>query len=634
MASLGVRLNACICDCRLIRTLLRFIALCAGFGIGWVGICAAQTGPLAISMNSNAAAGSISLNIVLTAPPGTVPVTLQWALNYPDADVVGSSVVVGTAANAAGKTLTCAGKGCVLWGVNNLPVPNGVVAVMTLQLANSASSAVMMELTETSATSTTGDRILQNAGNASLTVNTQPLAFPTSIASSLALTGSAAQVAFAGGWETTFNLINTGTGTANVRTQFFADNGNGLDAVLNLPQSSAPDDWFAASSVDQTLAPGAAIAIVVTGPDSQPARIGSAQLSATGNVSGFARLRYVPTDQETASSLETRNARSYLVAFDNTGGIVTGIAVANLANAAASIPIVIRDDKGAQIGTGSISLPNEGHSAFVLSDQFAATIGQSGTIEFDTPPGGQISMVGMRFLPGGSFSAIPVVASTDLGGGSLAHVAVGNGWTSTVELINSGAMSAQAHLNFYGDDGSPLPIALTVSGTATTSSAVDQTLAPYARLVIQSNGLESAPLQVGSAQLTSDGTVTGFIRFRYEASGREATVPIQPRNAGAYLLVFDNTKGLTSGVAVASGSDSAATVPVVIRNNAGAQIGSGSLALATNGHTSFVLTDVFPATAGQSGTLEFDTPTGGEISVLGMRFAASGAFSTIPVVVP
>jgi hypothetical protein len=214
---------------------------------------------------------------------------------------------------------------------------------------------------------------------------------------------------------------------------------------------------------------------------------------------------------------------------------------------------------------------------------------------------------------------VAVVASSDPGGGSIAHLAVGNGWVSTIELINSGAPPAQAHLKFFGDDGSPLPIALTVSGTAMTSSAVDQALAPHARLVIQSTGIESDPLQVGAAQLTSDGTVSGFIRFRYGARGQEASVPVQSRNAGAYLLVFDNTAGLTSEVAVANVSGVAATVPVVIRNNKGSQIGSGAIELPPNGHSAFALTDLFSATANQSGTVEFDTPSGGLISVLGVR---------------
>jgi len=617
-----------------IRRLIRFLAIAAGIGIGGVGTCVAQSGSLSLSLNSNAAAGTISLNVVVAAAPGAEPVALQWTLDYPDADVVGSTAVAGPAATAASKTLTCVGKRCMLWGINGLPIENGVVAVMTLQLANSASNEVVFELTDTLAASPTADAILRSPVNGSLPVNPQPFVFPPTIAAGLGFTGSVAQVASAGGWETKINLINTGGATANARTQFFADNGNTFNTALSLPQSSTPNVWVGASLVDQTLAPGATFVIDSTGPDSQATQIGSAQLSTYGNVGALVRLHYVPTDQEAALLLETRNASSYMLAFDNTNGIATGVAIANLASVAESVPVVIRDNNGASVGTTSISLPANGHSAFILTDQFAMTIGQSGTIEFDTPVGGRISVLGIRFPPSGSFTAIPVIASSDPYGGSMAHIAVGSGWTSTVELINSGETPAQAHLRFFSDEGSPLPVAVTVSGTATTTWTVDQTLAPHARLVIQSNGLNSDPLQVGAAQLTSDGKVSGFSRLRYEPNQQETIVPAEWRRASAYVLAFDNSNGLATGVAIANASANGVSIQVVIRDSTGTQIGSSAIALSANGHSAFALTDRFPATVNQSGTIEFDTASGGQISVLGMRLPASGKFSSIPVVVP
>ena len=618
----------------MIGRLIRFLTIAAGISIGGVGSCAAQSGALSLSLNSNAGAGTISLNVVLTVAPGAGPAAIQWTLDDPDGAVVGSTAVAGPAATAANKTLTCIGKRCMLWGVNGLPIEDGVVAVITLQLANNGSNEVGFELTDSLAASSTADPILGSPTNSSLPMNPQPFAFPPAIAAGLGLTGSLAQVASSGGWETKINLINIGGGTANARTQFFADNGTALNTVLSLPQSSSTNVWIGASSVDQALAPGATFIIDSAGADSQPTQIGSAQLSTSGNVGAFARLHYIPTDQEAALPLETRKASSYMLAFDNTNGIATGVAIANLASAAASVPVVIRDNTGAASGTSSISLPANGHSAFVLTDQFATTVGQSGTIEFDTPAGGQISVLGIRFPPSGNFAAIPVIASSDPDGGSMAHIAVGSGWTSTVELINSGATPAQAHLRFFGDDGSPLPITFTVSGTATTTSTVDQTLAPHARFVIQSSGLNSDPLQVGAAQLSSDGNVSGFSRLRYEPSQQETAVPAEWRRASAYVLAFDNSNGLATGVAVANASGNAVSISVVIRDSTGAQIGSSSIALSANGHSAFTLTDRFPATVNQSGTIEFDTASGGQISVLGMRFPTSGKFSNIPAVVP
>jgi hypothetical protein len=139
---------------------------------------------------------------------------------------------------------------------------------------------------------------------------------------------------------------------------------------------------------------------------------------------------------------------------------------------------------------------------------------------------------------------------------------------------------------------------------------------------------------VGSAQLTTDGSVSGFIRFRYGPRDQEAIVPIAARNASSYILPFDNTNGLAAGVAIAGNLTAPATIPVLFRDNTGARIGVGTLAVPANGHSAFVLSDQFPITANVSGTVEFGTPVGGQVSVLGFRFPASGAFSTIPVLAP
>jgi hypothetical protein len=73
---------------------------------------------------------------------------------------------------------------------------------------------------------------------------------------------------------------------------------------------------------------------------------------------------------------------------------------------------------------------------------------------------------------------------------------------------------------------------------------------------------------------------------------------------------------------------------VLIRDSTGAQLGSGTVTLAPNGHSSFVLSALFFSTANQTGTIEFDAPTALAISVLGFRFPDPGAFSTIPVLAP
>jgi hypothetical protein len=187
-------------------------------------------------------------------------------------------------------------------------------------------------------------------------------------------------------------------------------------------------------------------------------------------------------------------------------------------------------------------------------------------------------------------------------------------------------------LNFFNDGGTPLSLPWTLSGASTTASVLNQTMAPHARIVIESNAADGDPLQIGSAQLTTNGSVSGFARFRF--GDQEAIVPMEARKATSYILAFDNTNGSAVGVAISSVASAQPSIPVVIRDSTGARIGLGIIALAGNGHSAFVLSDQFPATANQSGTIEFGTPADGQISVLDIQIPPSGAFSMIPVLTP
>ena len=182
----------------------------------------------------------------------------------------------------------------------------------------------------------------------------------------------------------------------------------------------------------------------------------------SGNINAFAIFTDQPSGQAAVVPLETRKAASYLLAFDNTGVVETGLAIANLANSPANTGVVIRDDTGAQIGTGTINLTAQGHNSFMLTDAtlgFPITAGKRGTVEFDTPPSGQISVLGLR-SNGGAITTLPVLANVGTAGGAMAHMASGGGWQTTLTLVNTGASAATAKLNFFGDNGSALSLPL------------------------------------------------------------------------------------------------------------------------------------------------------------------------------
>ena len=221
--------------------------------------------------------------------------------------------------------------------------------------------------------------------------------------------------------------------------------------------------------------------------------------------------------------------------------------------------------------------------------------------------------------------------------GSIAHLAVGGGWKTTFVLMNSGTTSAQARLNFFDDDGRALPLPLMILGTSTEPQLLatfEQTLPAGASVTLESTGPAGDSNQQGWAQLLADGNITGFGIFgcNLEDRTQEVLVPLETRNAGTYTVWFDHTGQLASGIGLANLSTTTITVDVTMRGEEGLPpIGTDTLVLPPQGHTSFVSSDQWAQTGQQRGTLEFHTTAGGQISLLGLRFNAY-AFTAIPVI--
>jgi hypothetical protein len=477
-------------------------------------------------------------------------------------------------------------------------------------------------------------------GNYSFTVQQQAASIPL-----LTFMGSMAHIAAEENWTTSFTLVNKGATPATARLSLFGDPSGALNLPLAFPQQP-PSLPLLAASFDNAVAANASLIVTTAGPQTPPVEVGSAQLAATGSVDGFAIFHLIPGAQEAVVPMETRNASSYILAFDNTSGVVLGVAIANVSSQSGNVGVILRDDTGVQIGTGSIAMQPNGHKSFVLSDLnlgFPVTANIRGTVEFDTPPGGQISVLGIRTTPLGTsntLTTIPALANVGTTGGSIAHIATGNGWQTTFVLVNTGTTTASVNLNFFADvTGAPLPLPISfpqVSGTVTIASSVSQMLAAGATLLVLTDARASNPAPtIGSAQLTTSGNVSGFVIFRYNPNGQEAVVPLESRTASGFILAFDNTAGTATGIAVNSVSAQSVNVPVIVRDDTGNQLTTDTLSLNANGHLAFTLGSSqtgykYPQTANIRGTIELDTPAGGQIGALGIRIPVAHTFTTLP----
>ncbi|MEQ1947893.1 MAG: S8 family serine peptidase [Bryobacteraceae bacterium] len=450
--------------------------------------------------------------------------------------------------------------------------------------------------------------------------------------------GAFGHVTSQGTWKFTLDSVNLGNSSATARYSFADDTGAPLAMPITFPPASVPGQAAATapplltSTLDRTLGANAQLILESTGPDSASPLIGWGQLAANGTVNGFGIFSNASLHWDAVVPLETRQAPKYLLAFDNTGVLATGVAVANMAAQAANIVVVIRDDNGTQIGTSTINLPAQGHASFMLNQQYSVTSGKRGTVEFRTPSGGQIAVLGLR-ANGPALTTLPVLANVEFNGGSIAHVTYNGGFTSSFYLVNTGTASAQYTLKIYGESGSPLaaPLSLPQTSETLTASTLTKTLAPGAMQIIETVAQDNLPAVSGSAQLTTNGQVSGFEIFRWTTFGQEASVPLETRAPSSFILLFDNSNGLTTGVALANLIGSEATLTARIYDETGLLLSSSPVTLAALGHSSFLLPSNYPTAVGRRGMVEFVIPPASQISAVGLRAKADGTLTTIPV---
>jgi pimeloyl-ACP methyl ester carboxylesterase len=454
--------------------------------------------------------------------------------------------------------------------------------------------------------------------------------------------GSMGQVAAGGLWNTTITLVNTGAAAVPLTLNFYDDNGDALPLPLVFPQTSSAVP-IVASTLNETIGAGAELVIQTAGTSSQATVEGWAQLLTNGSIGGSAIFAFTTATgtQEAVVPIETRNPAAFLLPFNYTGGYATGVALANLSNQPVSVPVVLRDATGASLGAAApVQLAAYAHTSFMLAANYASVAGKYGSVELDTPAGGQIGVLGIRAAPDGAITTIPALATGAVSNGSMAQLAAGGLWNSAITLVNTGSTAAQVSLNFYDDNGNALPLPLiyplTGSTTPVPTSTLTQTIGAEAQLVIATAGTASQATTEGWAQLTATGGNVGgsaVFGFTTAAGLQEAVSPVETRNPSAFVLPFDYTAGYSTGIALANLSSQTVSVPVILRDSTGTSLGAAAaISLPAYAHTSFMLAGSYPAVSGKLGTLELDTPAGGQISALGIRAAPDGAITTVPVV--
>lgn len=339
------------------------------------------------------------------------------------------------------------------------------------------------------------------------------------------------------------------------------------------------------------------------------------------------------------------NGTGTLTGFGN-AQLASSFTIASLTGVVATTPItatVTMIFSNGDVLLGQISVP----AGYVIP-QLGQTSSSAASFTITGGSGGFVTASGS--FPNLSVSATPTSNNVNIQGsgtgtvltpsahtagtlsysGSFAHFASGGGWATIVTLINKGTSNAQAQVNFFDESGNPstLPLDFPQGAPAITAATYSQTIKPGTVAVIESQG--GTNTSVGSVQLLSDGNVSGFLIFRYLPTVQEAAVNLQVQNASTYTVPFDDTTGISTGIALSATAGTSTSIQILVRDDQGTTLATDTITLPARGHTSFVLGTRYSAASNARGTIQFQALAGSQIGVIGIRALPTGAYTTIP----
>jgi hypothetical protein len=473
--------------------------------------------------------------------------------------------------------------------------------------------------------------------------------------------GALSHLAAGGGWDTAIYITNSSTVTTSVGLIFRADDGTRLSLPISETLQGKTTN-LVTTAFSIVLPPNTTL-VVDTG--FLPSTVtGWTDVVSNGTLSGFAVFRYAPQGLSGASSLttpwegtvplQTDVATTILsMAFDNTNGFATGLALGNLTNTDASYSASFYSEGGTLLATQTISLPGNGHTAFVVGASYPFTANQRGVVKIAGPA---MTGLALRASTYGTLTAIPVdVARPIIGSpprsanltraGILSQLAAGAGWDTAIYITNPSALPVSVSLVFHSDDGSAIALPASVSQlgatqllTATTVSAV---IPPNTTLTVDTGINNSLASSVeGWTEVLSNGAITGFAVFRFAPDGLfagpgittplEGTVPLQLLLTPTTMtLPFDNTNGFLTGLSLGNLTTFGANFIATFFDDNGNQLGAPqTFSMGAGAHTSMFVAGNYPFTNNSRGTMKLNGPA---LMGLALRISPYGTMTSVSV---
>ena len=230
--------------------------------------------------------------------------------------------------------------------------------------------------------------------------------------------------------------------------------------------------------------------------------------------------------------------------------------------------------------------------------------------------------------------------------GVISQVAAGNGWDTTIYLVNtSPAAINSAIVTFHNDLGNMLSLALTTLqqgfSQSITASSLTFIMNPATTVVIHTAAPQTAALEQGWADIAATPGVGSYAIFRQTLPNgivAEGTSSQQSNFQPGLIMPFDNTSNNVTTVGLVTLSSAPVTITATIWDENGNMVGAPSSlpALSPLGHTAFSIPAQFPVTNNKRGFVRFDNSTTDGLSGIGFSFGSllGGSFTSVPTLPP
>ena len=434
-------------------------------------------------------------------------------------------------------------------------------------------------------------------------------------------------LAVGAGWQTTITYINYSPEEVNCQTDFLSDHGGPLLVSFSGRGTvvSRPD----------ILPPGGSVHEETNVELSAPLAPGWARATCSGPVKASLLFRQhnsagVPVAEAGANAATVPATRFVTFAEQGEGKQGTGVAYANPSATAALVTFTARDAVGQTLASVDKPLWAGEHGAENMKGLFGLS-GFTGSLEVtSTEP---IVSLSLNFEAAPVFSSLPP-GELDLSAQGTTtyyfpHLAVGEGWQTTITYINYSPQEVSCQTDFLSDQGTPLMVSFPTKGTDISR---DDILPPGGSVHEETDMELSAPLAPGWARATCTGPVKASLLFRgYNSVGvpiaeggvNAATVP-----ATRFVTFAEQGEGKPgTGVAYANPSDTAALVTFTAKDADGETLASVVRTLLAGGHDAQNMMDLFGLNS-FTGSLEVASTA--PIVSLSLNFEVDPVFSSLP----